>query len=581
MATMIPLNNSVKESEILILDEWYFTPNQNCYDCLKARFSTHYTPVIRIDFENVRNIRGSAPVFQLLNYLMNAVPIERTLIIDGFEFCDITYEIAMLFNMIKQSPSIVHLCFQGSRSYSVLGEMLPQLSGKTNLKSLHFKAVFFKFPKAIYTIQDLIINSPMLTSFVFRTAGVQNSMEYSDFCVLVDALLCVPSLTYLDFSDNSSVFERIDSRNDALLARLVTNSPFLKIFKIRYVIPPYQEIPLFTKALANHKVLEELDVIDAYKNFSKNDPDPKYVQTRNPYLSHVFTVNNTLKTIHFNSGFSVNNKLNVAILLSHNPSLTKLDFSCTNYISDYEMEVFASVLSTNTTLKYLSLKECVMHPNCLEHLGKALVTNSTLESLNLDRINCVNFSSALNIFFSLLQQNNGLRSFFMTSLKAKFNDNLIYRALQNHPTIETLRTVRNDKREYDPVDLDALLPNNHTLRDVDIRLRFWVGRNPDSFYKTLTAAIINNKNLIRLVIPIVRTIDPQRDNMYHIMQHENTNIMFTQPKGRIENYDEAQYQVIKRNRVLNNTLFNLLFPAINWVDPEEDEVIPIKHLRLN
>lgn len=571
MTSVVPLYNDNKGDDIFIMDHWFFEPNPDRYACIKERFNTHYTPIIYMDLYHLRDMNGCAPLIGLLNELLNAVPVERTLIIHHFYFRNVTHELLLLFDMIRHSSSIVHLCFDWCRSSTVLGDLLPQLRGKTNLKSLHFKSVFFKTQNALHVIQNLILDSPNLKSFVFQRSSIQDQLGYCEFYVFVDALLSVPSLTYLDFSYNFDLFTKINPRNDELLARLIDNSPFLKVFKIRHTIPPHQETPWFLNALRNHKVLEDLDIIDTYRNFTKQDPDPKYVQTHNPYLSHLLAVNNSLKTVYFNSGFSVNNTLNIGILLSNNPSLTTLDLYGTQYINDYEMEVFASHLATNTTLKTLSLKCCVMHPKCLEFLGKALVKNNTLESLKLDQINSVEFSLATDTFFSFLEQNKGLRYFSMLSTKTGFNDTFLYRALRNHPTIETLRTDHNAKPGYNPVDMHDMLTNNHTLRDVEIRFGHSCLRYLEPFYKSLTAAIINNKNLIRFVIPSVAMMHKTSDMMYEVMQHENTNIIITQRASILHDSKDLCYQVLKRNRALNNTLFNLLFPAINWVDPQEDE----------
>ena len=587
MVKVVALNHDIKESEIFIITKWHFESKPDRLPCIRERFKTHYTPVIEFRLASVRNLDGASPLIQLLNDCMNAVPIERTVIISDFGFVNLSHELMLLFDMLKQSQSVVHIHFNDSPNLTVFSDVIGQLAGKTNLKTLYFSTVHFKSPKTTNAL-PILFTLPNLERFKFKRCGLGDCFSYLHFLDIIETLLYfVPGLTYLNLNVGSSIFNNCPSSTlDLALSRIVTGFSSLKVLKLRYIIPPNRHLPLFTDALAKNYTLEELDVIDTFRNFSRFRMPSVLVKPPTFYLSQALVHNTHLKRIHYNSGFCDGNNSHLGTLITNNTSLTSLNLSFSYYITSEEMKSFADSLATNTTLKTLSLKACVVDPECFEILGDALIKNTTLENLTMDNMHSKKFNQNVSKFFTSLRHNKGLRRFSFEVFRDVFDVSELWLALAHHPTLEALRITVTDITDdhKNLFGMNKLLSTNHNLCDIEIDFEIYNKKQAESFSFAMAEAIINNKNLIRLVFPNSMLMEMKMKPFYTLIQRANSNLMFTEHSGRIAKPKKMLYQVLKRNRSLNTTLFQLLLPCITWVDPIEEEPIEtafVKRLRLD
>ena len=586
MVKTVALNHEVKQSNTFIIAKWHFELKPNRLPCIKARFNAHYTPVIEFQFASMHNLNGASPLIQLLNEFMNAVPIERTIIIRNFAFNTVTHELMMFFDMLKQSQSVVHIRFDSSPNSSVLDDMLKQLVGKTNLKTLSFKHVHLKASKTESAL-PILGTLPNLKHFTFKRSTIGSTLSYLNLFNIIETILHhVPGLTNLSLTSNNNTLDFCPiALCDDTLARLAAMSS-LKVLKLGFTIPAFQHLPRFIEALANNRTLEELDVVDTFRNFSKRAPFSLAYKTPTPYLSGALIHNTHLKKIHYNAGFRSGDNANLGTLITNNTSLTSLNLVSTCYISAEEMKSFADSLSTNTTLKSLSLENCIVHPGCFEILGAALAQNTTLENLKMDNMNSIKFNRSVPKFFASLRHNKGLRVLSFQTFRDVFDVSALWPALLHHPTLETLRVTvatRNDSKDQ-TLGLYELLSTNTTLCDIDIDWEVYNTAEVELFSRALVGAVVNNKNLLRLIFPYSLAVETSLKPLYSIIQHTNTNLMFTEPGGRVAKPSKLVYQVLKRNRSLNTTLFQLLFPIVTWIDPIDEEPIEFaftKRLRLN
>lgn len=206
--------------------------------------------------------------------------------------------------------------------------------------------------------------------------------------------------------------------------------------------------------------------------------------------------------------------------LSHNRGMTSLGLPVMRDVSDFGMEEFSRILTTNDTLQELRLGTFNMNDAIVQHLTNALRQNETLTSLSFDLINIsatgtrmlsnylkqsalkkftiqrsnfnhesfdnlTRFISGNDILEELyLKDNRGSYNYYNLASMLEFNKKLKYlslahnsvtdnvekltNALINHPAIETLNFSRNMIGNYGGKALAKLLENNKTLRALDL-----------------------------------------------------------------------------------------------------------------
>ena len=181
-------------------------------------------------------------------------------------------------------------------------------------------------------------------------------------------------------------------------------------------------------------------------------------------LSEILKTNKTIKTLWLRSSSLTGGIKQVSDSLFNNKTLQELALCDVTDITDEDMTHLSTMLSSNTTLKELSLPYCNITDNGVQYICEGLTKNQTLSTLNIGCNNQITSVSSSTIA-DLIQTSTSLTELSLNNTSLTNDDiKTICTSLTKNATIRKVHLSRQHEEYCKKLD------NYQVIKD---RLKFW------------------------------------------------------------------------------------------------------------
>ena len=183
-------------------------------------------------------------------------------------------------------------------------------------------------------------------------------------------------------------------------------------------------------------------------------------------LSEILKTNKTIQTLWLRSSLLTGGIKQVSDSLLNNKTLKELAFYDVTDITDEDMTHLSTLLSSNATLKELSLPYCNITDNGVRYICEGVTKNQTLSTLNIGCNHQITSVSTSTIA-DLLQTTTSLTELSLNNTSLSNDDiKTICTSLTKNTTIRKVHLSRQHEEYCKRLD-------NNYYQVIKDRLKFW------------------------------------------------------------------------------------------------------------